>query len=84
MNNNINKKLEDILKKMNPNDIKNLAMSPNVQNIVKGLNQQDKDKLIREFSNLSSADIQRKLSPKNLNSFQGMNADDIIKKLKNL
>lgn len=84
MNNNINKKLEEVLKKLNPNDIKNLAMSPAVQSIMKNLNQSDKEKLIREFSSLSSTDIQKKLSSANLNSFHGLNADEIIKKLKNL
>lgn len=84
MNNNINKKLEEVLKKLNPNDIKNLATSPAVQSIMKNLNESDKEKLIREFSSLNSSDIQRKLNSVNLNSFRGINADEIIKKLKNL
>lgn len=84
MNNNINQKLEEVLKKLNPNDIKTLAMSPAVQDILKNLNASDKEKLIREFSSLSSAEIQNKLSSLNLNSLRGMNADEIIKKLKNL
>lgn len=84
MNNNINQKLEEVLKKLNPNDIKTLAMSPAVQDILKNLNASDKEKLIREFSSLSSAEIQNKLSSLNINSLRGMNADEIIKKLKNL
>ena len=84
MNNNINQKLEEVLKKLNPNDIKNLAMSPAVQSIMKNLNTSDKEKLLREFSSLSTSEIQKKLNSVNLNSLHGLNADEIIKKLKNL
>lgn len=84
MNNNINQKLEEVLKKLDPNDIKNLAMSPAVQSIMKNLNTSDKEKLLREFSSLSTSEIQKKLNSVNLNSLHGLNADEIIKKLKNL
>lgn len=84
MNNNINQKLEEVLKKLNPNDIKNLAMSPAIQGILRNLSQSDKEKLIREFSTLDSKEIRRKLNSANFNSFKGMSADEIIKKLKNL
>ena len=84
MNNNINQKLEEVLKKLNPNDIKTLASSPAIQGILKNLNASDKEKLIREFSALNTSEIQKKLSSLNVNSLRGLNADEIIKKLKNL
>lgn len=84
MNSNINKKLEDALKKINPQDLKRLASSPSVQNIIKNLSNSDRQKLISEFSGLDSKDIQRKLNSVNLNNFKGMSADEIIKHLKSL
>lgn len=84
MNNNINKKLEDVLKKVNPQDLKKLASTPGIQNIIKSLSDSDRQKLISEFSTLSSEDISRKLNSKNLSSLKGMSAEQIIKKLKSL
>ena len=84
MNNNINKKLEDVLKKVNPQDLKKLASTPGIQNIIKSLSDSDRQKLISEFSTLSSDDISRKLNSKNLSSLKGMSAEQIIKKLKSL
>lgn len=84
MNNNINKKLEDILKKVNPQDLKKLASTPGIQNIIKNLSDSDRQKLISEFATLSSDDISRKLNSKNLSSLNGMSAEQIIKKLKSL
>ena len=72
------------LKKMNTDDLKNLAASPDVQGIIKNLNNSDKEKLIREFSSLSSDEIGKKLNSANLKSFSGLSADEIIKKLKSL
>ena len=82
MNNNINKKIEDVLKKINPSDLKKLAANPKIQSIVKNLSAHDRQKLISEFSSLSSEEISRKLNSKNLSSLKGLSADEIIKHLK--
>lgn len=82
MNNNINKKIEDVLKKINPSDLKKLAANPEMQSIVKNLSAQDRQKLISEFSSLSSEEISRKINSKNLSSLKGLSADEIIKHLK--
>lgn len=84
MNSNINKKLEDALKKVDPKELKRLAASKSVQNIIKNLSNSDRQKLIAEFSSLDSSEIQRKLSSANLNNFSGMSADEIIRHLKSL
>ena len=84
MNNNINKKLEDILKKINPQDLKKLASTPGIQNVIRNLSDSDRQKLISEFSTLSSDEISRKLNSKNLGSLQGMSAEQIIKKIRSL
>ena len=84
MNNNINQKLEDLLKKISPSDLKKLAMSPALSGIIKSLDGKDKEKLLREFSNLDSAEIKRKINSANLKNMQGLSADEIIKRIKEL
>ena len=84
MNNNINRKLEEVLKKINPSDLKKLAASPAILQIIKSLNSKDREKLLHEFSHLSTDEIKRKLGSSNLSSFQGLSADEIIKRLKSL
>lgn len=80
--NNVNKKLEDILKKVNKNDLKKLAASSSLQNIIKNLSSSEREKLLAEFSALDSSEIQKKLE--NINNFKGISTDEIIKKLKSL
>lgn len=80
--NNVNKKLEDILKKVNKNDLKKLAASSSIQNIIKNLSSSEREKLLAEFSALDSSEIQKKLE--NINNFKGISTDEIIKKLKSL
>ncbi len=84
MNNNINQKLEEVLKKINPSDLKKLAASPAVLQIIKNLNNEDREKLLREFSNLNTDEIKRKLNSSDLAGLQGLSADEIIKRLKSL
>lgn len=80
--NNVNKKLEEVLKKVNKNDLKKLAASSSVQNIIKNLSSSEREKLLAEFSALDSSDIQKKLE--DINNFKGIPTDEIIKKIKSL
>lgn len=84
MNDNLNKKLESVLKGMNINDLKKLSQSPQVKNIVNSLSDKDKEKLMREFSSINNAEIERKLKKADYSKLSGLSADELIKKLKNL
>ena len=84
MNENMNKKIESVLSGMNISDLKKLAQNPAVKNIVGNLSEKDKQKLMREFSSLNNAEIERKLKNADFSKMSDMSADELIRKLKNL
>ena len=88
-NNDVNKKLEELLAGMNPNVIKSskqnieqILRSPQGQNLANKLSAADKQKLIKSFMNMSNDEIRNKLKNVKMSDLSKLSADDILKKLR--
>lgn len=91
MNNNINKKLQDVLGAMDQNKLKNGAQSVNRflntkegQKVKQQLSGVDKQKVLDIFSKMDANEIKQKLSKADLSKFGDISADEIINKFKKL
>lgn len=89
MNKDVNKKLGDILKGIDTRKIseskktvENLLKTPEGQKLQKQLGGLDKDKLIESFMQMDTNEIKKKLNKADLSSLSGLNAEDILKKLR--
>ena len=87
-NNDINKKLEDLLAGMNPEVIKKskqgidkILRSPQGQDLAKNLSGADKQKLMQSFMNMSNDEIRNKLKNVKMSDLSNLSADEILKKL---
>ena len=88
-NNDINKKLEDLITGLNPDVIKKskqsidqILRSPQGQNLANKLTGADKQKLIQSFMNMSNDEIRKKLKNVKMSDLSKLSADEILKKLR--
>lgn len=87
MNDNINKKLEDILSGVDKSKIGgNMGFfnSPEGQKLKNSLSAADKQKILNVFAGLDTNDVKRKLANTDLSALSKMSASDIAAKLKKL
>ena len=82
MNNNIDKKLHDVLSGIDKNKIRQVEQflnTPDGEKIKKQLNSTDKNKIINAFMSMDTNELKKKLSGADLSR---INPKDIIDKLK--
>ena len=82
MNNNIDKKLQDVLNGIDENKIRQVEQflnTPDGQKIKQKLNGTDKNKIINAFMNMDTNELKRKLNGADVSK---INTKDIIDKLK--
>lgn len=91
MGKNVDKKLADILSSVdkgklekNSKAINQIINSNEGQKLKNQIGQIDKNKLIEAFSSMDSNDIKNKLSRADVSKLNGLTAEEIIRKLKNL
>ncbi len=89
MDNNINKKLEDILggidkSKLNGRNMGAFLNSPEGQKLKNSLSAADKQKILNVFAGLDTNEVKRKLSGVDFGALSKMSASDIADKLKKL
>lgn len=89
MDNNINKKLEDILggidkSKLNGRNMGAFLNSPEGQRLKNSLSAADKQKILNVFAGLDTNEVKRKLSGADFGALSKMSASDIADKLKKL
>jgi len=89
MNNNINKKLEEILSgadmsKLKGGSVANFLGSKEGEKLVKQLGSLDKEKLMQAFSGMDTNEVKNRLSKADLGVLSKMSADDIVNRLKKL
>jgi hypothetical protein len=91
MNNDVNKKLQDILSSLDQNTLKNGAQSVGQflntkegQKVKQKLAGIDKQKVVDTFSKMDAGEIKKKLAQADLSKFKNMSADEIVNKFKKL
>jgi len=87
MNKDVENKLKNLLSGINPAVLKNaniekLINSPKGKNIITGLSESDKQKIISAFMGMSNEELKKKLNNVNLSELSGLSADEILKKLR--
>lgn len=88
-NNDVSKKLEELLSGLNPSTLKSgkqsieqLLNSPQGKKLAEQLSGADKQKLLSTFMGMNNNDIRKKLQNVNLADLSGLSADEILKKLR--
>ena len=89
MANDVNKKLGDILKGIDQQKItksketiEKLLKTPEGKKLQQQLGTVDRDQLIKNFLQMDTQTIQKKLNQADLSALSGLSAEDILKKLR--
>lgn len=89
MNNDVNKKIENLISGMNSSEfmsskqsIEQILNSPQGKKLAASFSESDKQKIINKFMSMSNTDIQNSLKNVNLKNLSNLQIDDILKKLK--
>ena len=89
MKNDMSKKIENILKDIDKSTINSsqkgleqFLSTEEGQKLIAGLGNIDKTKLLNNLMNMNSSDIKAKLQNADLSKLSGINADEILKKLR--
>lgn len=82
MNENINRKLAAILSEKEAANIKRFAASSEGQRLSRQFSDADKNKLVEEFLKMDTAQLKKKLSTADLSALSGLDAQQILKKLR--
>jgi hypothetical protein len=88
-NNDVSKKLEELLSGMNPSVLKNgrqnieqILQSQQGRTLANQLSGADKQKLLSAFMSLDNDEIRKKLKNVKMSDLSGLSAEDILKKLR--
>jgi len=84
MNNNFNKKLENVLSSMNPAELQRLMKFAKGSQISSRLSESDKRKIMEEFSGLDTNMIKGKLSSLKAEDLSGLSVDEILRKIRKM
>lgn len=86
-NNDVNKKMEELLSGINPNTInkskiEQFLKSPQGQKLKGSISNADKQRIAEKFMSMSNSEIRNKLKNADLSGMSGMSVEDILKKLR--
>lgn len=82
MNNNLNKKLEGVLSSVNPAELQKLMKLAKGSSIASKLSESDKQKILKEFAELDTGVLKKKLASFKAEDLNGLSADEILKRIK--